>query len=198
MSVNIISLIIISKCVVYIKYSFGNLLLCTPLCFSHQSYSFRCIFMDMVILLQYVRVLVSTCTLFQCTVCHSLMSRPLRCRGEVDDFVGEGEAVLEESLPPASPPTYTELNWGTGGAFFRLRKFPSSTPLLRPSALHSKVPSSEECALRRGSLGLSVVLVGDSELLLSPASPLLSSSVPLQCPPCSLRTLARLRVWKSG
>lgn len=41
---------------------------------------------------------------------HSLMSKALRCRGEVDTLVGDGEAVLDESLPPASLPTDTELS----------------------------------------------------------------------------------------
>lgn len=146
------------------------------------------------------------------------MSGPFRWRGEVDVLVGEGEAVLEESLPPASAPVGTELSSGTGGALFRLRKFPSNAPLLLPSGRQSKAPSSDEWALRRGSPGLSGAwrledaarlsealllhcsvaefFLSPSSLLLSPADCRASSSAP-HCPLCSIRTLARFRLWKS-
>lgn len=78
-------------------------------------------------------------------------------RGDVDTLVGEGEAVLDESLPPPSDPTGGGLSCGTGGAFFLLRKLASNAPfcLLPPSGLESAAPSSIKWALRRWSPGLS-------------------------------------------
>ncbi|TRY59653.1 hypothetical protein DNTS_027396, partial [Danionella cerebrum] len=84
------------------------------------------------------------------------LSRPLRCRGDELSLVGEGEAVLDESLLPASYPAPAGgLNCGTPGAFFLLRKVASNGPLLLvPSALLSRAVSSFKCGLRRGSPGL--------------------------------------------
>lgn len=66
------------------------------------------------------------------------------CRGEVEEvsFVGEGEALDEESLPPPSDPDGTEERWGTGGALFLPRKPPSSTPLfLTPPSAFTPSPT---------------------------------------------------------
>lgn len=147
------------------------------------------------------------------------MSGPLRWRGDVATLVGEGEAVLDESLPPPSAAVGGGLSCGTGGAFFLLRKLASNAPLLLPpSALQSAAPSSIKWTLRRWSPGLSGGLraaadwVSDAldphsstvEFLLSassapfsPADWRISSSVDPYCPWFSSKALVRFKLWKS-
>lgn len=147
------------------------------------------------------------------------VSGPLRWRGEVATLVGEGEAVLDESLPPPSDAAGGGLSCGTGGAFFLLRKLASNPPLLLPpSALQSAAPSSIKWTLRRWSPGLSGGLRADPdwvsdaldpqrsrvEFLLSassapfsPAEWRISSSVDPYCPWFSSKALVRFKLWKS-
>lgn len=139
-------------------------------------------------------------------------SGALRWRGDVDTLVGEGEAVLDESLPPPSAPAGGGLSCGTGGPFFLLRKLASNAPLLLPpSGLESAAPSSIKWALRCWSPGLSGGLraaadwVSDDldpqrsmvEFLLSGSSALFSSSMDPHSPWFSSRALVRFKLWKS-